>query len=195
MVRRGFAVEVQISSGFWRWTSGPATVYVEGEAYSPRIVQVTGAPSYGAPASTSMALTLEDVGRVVATELRSHGLHRRRVRVWELLAKDWATAAAPLPWFRGSVESVTLREGWAVLNVGPELTPWAILAPPSFAQLCRYVSVTQCPLVATCSRTAAACAANGHADIFGGFDHLPAAGTVLTFGDSSVTIKGGDRGY
>ena len=197
MVRVGFAVEVSNSGPLWVWTDADHSVAGGLTTYTPRPFRLNGAPAYGDPARTKVDLTVADADHLVADEVRDPGLYRRRVKVYELLAPDWATPPALFLWMDGAVESVRLEHaaGLAILTLGPRVTPWGLLVPKVATALCQYVATSQCPHVATCARTEGACTANGQLDIFGGFTKLPVAGTRLEFGDHAVTIKASNRTY
>lgn len=198
--RAGFIVEITLQDEgpgvrYWRWAAAASDQTYGGNTYTARPLVVGGAPNYGEAALCRITVSTPDVGDAIRTELRNDPsrLCRRRVRVFELISSDPAVAVVAIPWFDGSVESVTVGDGYASFQCGPLVTLWGLVVPDPVAGMCRYRSTAQCPYVASCLRSYAACTANSKTDIFGGWRFLPPTGTRVEFRDGGATLQGGDR--
>lgn len=194
--RAGYAIEVTLASGYWRYTDLHDGCTVEGNAFTAAPIRIDGAPSYGESALSDIRVSLPNIDNGISTELRANGLLSRRVRVWELRRCSPSDPYIAHLVFDGGVEAVqAVTEDWAALSLGALLRPWATVVPQAFSPLCRYVSTTQCAYVATCNKTYAAgannCTTNAQTAIFGGFRFLPIEGDRVEFRDSGATIASG----
>jgi len=193
--RAGYAVEITLASGYWRYTDLDDGCIIEGSAYTLYPLTVS-APSYGETALSNLQLKLANANDAISTEHRANGLLARRSRVWELRRCSPSDAYIAYLIFDGAVEQIVgLAEDWATFALGALLRPWSVLIPQVFSPMCRYTSTTQCAYVATCNKTYAGgsnnCTTNAQTAIFGGFRFLPVEGDRVEFRDSGATIATG----
>lgn len=195
----GYAIKVTLApewgvARYWRWTSIPGGVTIDGESYTSRPLVIDGAPQYGNAALGDMSVCVSDTDLALQTEVRNDParLRWREIQVFELVKK-----LPTDPWvhdtiFLGGIQTPNPKDGWCWLKIGADYPPWARKIPEAITARCRYRDTVICEHVGTCVQTKDACSANGHLSINGGFQYLPAPGTPIIFRDSSVTVGGGE---
>jgi hypothetical protein len=103
--RAGYAVEVTLASGYWRWTDIAEGVTIGGESFTLYGFQLQVAPQYGDAAVSSAALSVANADDTVTDELRANGLLKRRVRIWELRRSSPADTMQEHLIFDGAIET------------------------------------------------------------------------------------------
>ena len=193
--RAAWAVRIALTGGgaVWKYVDWDEGATISAETYTAKPMRVASLPRYASPALAEVRIILPNTDDAVATAARAGTLQQAPVKVYELLSTGAGTAFEAVQFFEGIVEQIGWEEDWAELVCGTSAPLWGVLFPDVYAARCRWKTLTQCPDVVNCTgKYYGACLMYGREAIFGGFRHLPAAGTTVYFRDSRTVLGGGE---